>query len=154
MERVGHRLLAAVAERGAEAFVADTAPIIYRVSRGPDRQLVSACDPLFDAVEDERLGCLVSAASMAELLIEPFRAGPAALSAIDAFLRQRSLGIAEVDEEIARGAAELLASKRQSRLSSALVAATALHFELPVVTADRRLARGLGASALLVADYR
>jgi len=154
MERVGHRLLAAVAERGAVAFVADTAPIIYRVTRGPDRQLVGACDPLFDAVEDERLGCLVSAASMAELLIEPFRTGPAALSAIDAFLRQRSLVVAEVDEEIARSAAELLASRRQSRLASALVAATALRFELPVVTADRRLARGLGAAALLVADYR
>lgn len=154
MERVAHRILIALGERGVEAFVADTAPIIYRVTRGPDKQFVAACDPLFDMVEDELLGCLVSAASMAELLIEPFRAGPAAVSAIDAFLRQPSLGIAEVDEDIARTAAQLVANGTLSRLSSALVGATALRYRIPVVTSDRRLARGLGSAALLVADYR
>ncbi len=154
MERVGSGLLAAIGDRGAEAFVADTAPIIYRVTRGPDRQLLGACDPLFDAVEQDRLGCLVSAASMTELLIEPFRTGPAALSAIDAFLSQRSLVVAEVDEEIARGAAELLASRKLNRLSSAVVGATALCYAIPVVTGDRVLARGLGGAALLVSDYR
>ena len=150
----GVRLLRDIYERGHRAFVADTAPIIHRVTRGPDREWVSICDPLFDAVEDEYMGCLVSSASVAELLIEPFRAGGAAVSAIDGFLNQRSIGIAEVDEAIARGAAQLLATKRINRVSSALVAATALHYQLPLLTGDRRLARGLGYLAYLVADYR
>jgi PIN domain. len=150
----GAQLLAAVEAFGAGAFVSDTAPIIYRVERGADARLVAACDPLFDAVEAEELGCLVSAVSVAELLIAPFRAGPAAVSAVDAFLRQPSLGTAEVDEVIARTAAELVARERVSRLPDALIAATGLRYGLPVVTGDRRLARSLGPDTLLVTDYR
>ncbi len=153
MGRAEH-LLAAVEATGAGAFVADTAPIIYRVERGADGRLIAACDPLFDAVEAEQLGCLVSAASVAELLIDPFRAGPAAVSAIDAFLRQPSLGIADVDEAIARTAAELIARERVGRLPDALIAATGLRYEIPVVTGDRRLARSMGSGAFLVTDYR
>jgi predicted nucleic acid-binding protein len=146
-------LLAAVEATGAGAFVADTAPIIYRVERSADRRLVDACDRLFDATEAEGLGCLVSAVSVAELLIEPFRAGPAAVSAVDAFLRQPGLGIAELDEPIARTAAELVARSRVARLPDALIAATSLAYSLPLVTGDRRLARALAPNALLVADY-
>jgi predicted nucleic acid-binding protein len=147
-------LLAAVESTGAGGFIADTAPIIYRVERGANSALVAACDPLFDAVEAEELGCLVSAVSVTELLIAPFRAGPAAVSALDAFLRQPLVGIVEVDEDIARGAAELVARRRIGRLPDALVAATGLRYGLPIVTGDRRLARGLGGPALLVSDYR
>ena len=147
-------LLAAVEAAGAGAFVADTAPVIYRVERGAHPTLVAACDPLFDAVEDERLGCLVSAVNVAELLINPFRAGPRAVSAVDAFLRQPSLGIVELDETIARTAAQLVARERIGRLPDALIAATSLEYELPLVTGDRRLARALAPGAFLVADYR
>lgn len=147
-------LLAAVEAIGAGAFVADTAPIIYRVERGVDPQLVAACDPLFDATEAEDLGCLVSAVSVAELLIAPFRAGPAAVSAVDAFLRQPALGIAELDEPIARTAAELVARERVGRLPDALIAATSLEYALPLVTGDRRLARALAPNAFFVSDYR
>ncbi len=152
MESSGRRLLSAVAEHGA--FVADTAPVLYRLTRCPDPATVAVCDPLFDAVEDGSLTCLVSAASMAELLVPPFRTGPAAVASVDGFLRQPALAIAEVDAEIARAAAELIASRRVGRFASALVAATALRHELPLVTGDRRLARGLGSRALLVADFR
>ncbi len=148
------QLVAAVEATGAGAFVADTAPIIYRVERSADARLVAACDPLFDAVEADELGCLVSTVSVAELLIEPFRVGPAAVSAVDAFLRQPLLGIAEVDEDIARTAAELVARERVGRLPDALIAATGLRYGIPIVTGDRRLARGLSAGALLVGDYR
>ena len=150
----GAELLAAVKAFGAGAFVSDTAPIIYRVERGADVRLVAACDALFEAVEAEELGCLVSAVSVAELLMAPFRAGPAAVSAVDAFLRQPSLGIAEVDEVIARTAAELVARERVGRLPDALIAATGLGYGLPVVTGDRRLARSLGHGTFLVSDFR
>jgi predicted nucleic acid-binding protein len=147
-------LLTAVQEAGGGAFIADTAPIIYRIERGADAHLVAACDPLFDAVESGALGCLVSAVSVAELLVEPFRVGPTAISAVDAFLRQPSLGIAELDETIARTAAELVARRQVTRLPDALIAATGVRYGLPIVTGDRRLARSLGGAALLVADYR
>jgi predicted nucleic acid-binding protein len=147
-------LLTAVEAAGAGAFVADTAPVIYRVERSADPALVAACDPLFDATEAEIVGCLVSAVSVAELLIEPFRAGPAAVSAVDAFLRQPALGIAELDEPIARTAAELVARDRVGRLPDALIAATSLEYGLPLVTGDRRLARALAPRAFLVSDYR
>lgn len=147
-------LLAAVEATGAGAFVADTAPIIYRIERGADARLVGACDPLFDAVEGQELSCLVSSVSVAELLIEPFRAGPAAVSAVDAFLRQPAIGIAEVDEAIARTGAELVARSRVNRLPDALIAATGLEYGLPIVTGDRRLARSIVRDVFLVSDYR
>ena len=147
-------LVGAIEATGAGAFVADTAPIIYRVERGAEPGLVAACDPLFDAVEGERLGCLVSAVSVAELLIEPFRAGPAAVSAIDGFLRQPALGIVELDGSIARTAAELVARARVGRLPDAVIAATSIEYGLPLVTGDPRLARALAPAALLVGDYR
>jgi predicted nucleic acid-binding protein len=154
--RVGRAsgLVAAVAAAGADAFVADTAPIIYRVERSADPGLVAACDPLFEAVEGGTLACLVSSVSVAELLIEPFRAGPAAVSAVDGFLRQPRLGIVELDDAIARTAAQLVARSRVGRLPDAVIAATSLEYRLPLVTGDRRLARALAPNALLVSDYR
>jgi predicted nucleic acid-binding protein len=147
-------LLAAVEATGAGAFVADTAPIIYRIERGADSRLVAACDPLFDATEAETLGCLVSSVSVAELLIEPFRVGPVAISAVDAFLRQPALGIADLSEPIALTAAELVARDRVGRLPDAVIAATSVEYGLPLVTGDRRLARALAPNAFLVSDYR
>ena len=147
-------LVAAVEAAGEGGFVADTAPLIYRLERRADPALVGACDTLFDAVEAGRLGCLVSAVTVGELLIEPFRSGPAAVSVVDAFLRQPLLGVSEVDEDIARGAAELVARRVLNRLPDAFIAATAVRFALPLVTGDRRLARSGVRDVLLVSDYR
>ena len=145
-------LLAAVEEAGAGAFVADTAPIIYRLERAASRRLVEAVDPLFDAVEQGMLGCIVSAISVAELLIRPFRAGPAAVAVVDAFLRQPLVGVVEVGHSTARTAAAVLARRRLHRLPDALIVATATELEIPVVTGDRRLAQR-APSAFLVADF-
>ena len=146
-------LVAAVRATEAGAFVADTAPVIYRIERGADPSLVAACDPLFDAVEAGEVGCLVSAGTFAGLLVEPLRVSGAAVAVVDGFLRQPMIGIAELDETIAREAAELVARDRVGRLPDALIAATAARFGLPLVTGDRRLARAGAAEAFLVADY-
>jgi len=95
----------------------------------------------------------VSAVNIAELLIDPLRSGPAAISTVDTFLRQPSLGIVEVDDTIARAAAELVARERVGRLPGALIAATSREYALPLVTGDRRLARALTPNAFFVADY-
>jgi hypothetical protein len=56
-------LLDAIEAAGAGGFVADTAPIIYRLERRANAKLVAAVDPLFDAVERGELGCIVSASA-------------------------------------------------------------------------------------------
>jgi len=146
-------LLEAVRATGHEAFVADTAPLVYRVERRAVPALTAACDPLFDATEAGQIACLVSAVSVAELLIVPFRAGAAAVSSIDAFLRQPSFGIIETGLPVAREAARLLALGRLHRLADALIAASAIAVGLPLVTNDRRLARADLPNVFLVADF-
>jgi len=143
-------LLAAVEATGAGAFLADTSPIIYRLERTAPPRLVRACDALFDAVQEGKRGCIVSAVTVAELFVKPFAAGPAAVATMDAFFRDPTIGIAEIDYDIARTAARLVA--RLVRLPDALIAATAIQFDLPIVTGDRRLARAV-SNSILVADH-
>jgi predicted nucleic acid-binding protein len=52
---------------------------------------------------------------------------------------------------VAHGAARLVARRVVPRLGDALVAATAVDLAVPLVTANRRLARAV--SALLVQDH-
>jgi predicted nucleic acid-binding protein len=143
-------LLGAVERERAGAFLADSAPIIYRLERAASSRLVAACDPLFDSVDRGGLACIVSAVTVAEVLVKPFRTGPAAVAAVDAFFRRPGVVVADVDYEAATNAAELVA--RAVRLPDALIGATAARFGLPIVTGDRRLARAL-PNALLVADF-
>lgn len=150
---MGATLLGTLASSGHQAFVADTSPLVYRIEREAAPALVAACDVLFDAVEARALGCLVSAVSVTELMIAPYRAGPEHVSMVDAFLKQPALGIVDVDMQIAQDAAQLIASAGLQRLPDALVAATAAAVGLPLVTNDRRLARSGMVDALLVADH-
>jgi predicted nucleic acid-binding protein len=143
-------LLAAVEATGAQAFVADTAPIIYRVERTARRALVTACDPLFDAVAAGRLSCLVSAISVAELFIRPAAAGPAAVATMETFFQEPAVEIAAVDYETARAAAGLVAEV--PRLADAVIASTSLRLGVPIVTGDKRLARAV-PGALLIGDF-
>lgn len=146
-------LLEAVEASGAEAFVADTAPIVYRLERRADASLTAVCDHLFDAVERGELRCMISAITVVELLVAPLRARAAtAVAVIDGFLRQPHVGVVEVDGDLGRAAAHLIAGRGIGRLPDALVAATGVRLALPVVTGDRRLARA-ATNALLVADF-
>jgi predicted nucleic acid-binding protein len=138
---------------GTGAFVADTAPLIYRLERVGRPRLLAVCDPLFDAVERQEIGCVISAMTAAELFVKPFRSGPEFVLTVDAFLRQPFVGIADVTRDVARTGAALVAAGRVGRLTDALIASTALELGLPLVTGDRRLARAEGVNALLVADY-
>lgn len=143
----------ALRAEGHGTFVADTPPLIYRLQRRSAPSLTAACDPVFEAVERGQLACLVSAVSVAELLVAPTRAGSRALAAVDAFLRQPFLGIVEVGDAVARRAARVLAEQRLRRLADALIAATALELRLPLVTNDRRLAASGVVEAFLVSDF-
>ena len=145
-----HRLVAAVRKAGG-GFVCDTAPLVYRLERSGQRALLVAVDELFDSVEEGALGCLVSAVSAAELLVRPYRVDSPAATLVDAFLRSPHVGVVEPSLGIAHGAARLVARRAVPRLGDALVAATAADLAIPLVTADRRLARAVGGG--LVQDF-
>ena len=149
----GRRLLDALGDLGADAFVADTAVLIYRAERRGEVRLLRACDELFDAVELGEIQCVVGAVTVTEFLVRPIRHGPGAVSIADAFLRQPSLTVAELREAASRLAAGLLARGPVRRIADAFVAATALDLGLPLVTADRRLARSGVVESLLVQDF-
>lgn len=144
-----HPLVAAIGPAGA--FVSDTAPLVYRLERSGPRSLREAVDALFDRVDAGELGCLVSTLSAGELLVHPYRIGAPAFAVVDGFLRSASLGLVPPSLGIAHGAARLVARRVVPRLGDAIVAATADDLGLPLVTADRRLARATGA--LLVQDH-
>lgn len=146
----GHPLLAAVSAEGG-GFVADTAPLVYRLERSAPQGVLDAVDALFDQVENGRLGCLVSTIVAAELLVRPYRTNPRLAPGVDGFLRGPHLGLVSPSLGVAHGAARLVAKRVVPRLSDAFVAATAAEVGLPLVTGDRRLARAVGG--LLVQDY-
>lgn len=145
-----HPLVAEVLRAGG-GFLCDTAPLVYRLERSGPAPVLAAVDALFDRVEEGVLGCLVSSVSAAELLVRPYVLGPPAVTVVDGFLRAPNVGLVEPGLGVAHGAARLVARRVVSRLSDALVAATAADLSLPLVTADRRLARAVGA--LLVQDH-
>lgn len=144
-----HRLVASVREAGG--FVCDTAPLVYWLERSGPGGVLSAVDALFARVEEGAIGCLVSSVSAAELLVRPYRENPPAVTVVDGFLRGPNIGVVEPTLGIAHGAARLVARRVLPRLGDAFVAATAADLDLPLVTADRRLARAVGA--LLVQEY-
>jgi predicted nucleic acid-binding protein len=133
--------------------VADTAPLIFRLEGGGDPRLVRACSPLFDLVDDGELGCLVSTISAAEFFAGAHRRGAAAVAVFDAFLRSPAVGVVPPDVETASTAGKLLARRHLRRLGDAVIAATALDLGLPLVTADRRLARARAVKTFLLADF-
>lgn len=136
---------------GAEAFVCDTAPLVYRLERTPPRSVLDEVDALFDAVETGVLACIVPAVCAAELLVRPYSLGPPAVSVADALLRSPGVAVAPPRLGTAHAAARHVARRTIRRLTDSLVAATAAELQLPLVTGDRRLARA--AQALLVHDF-
>jgi predicted nucleic acid-binding protein len=107
----------------------------------------------FGAVELGELHCVVGVVSVAELFVHPMRRGPAIVALAHALLQQPGVTVAEAGEAVARRAAGLLARGPVRRLADALVAAAAADLGLPLVTADRRLARSGVVEALLVQDF-
>lgn len=145
-----HPLVAAVRRAGG-GFVSDTAPLVYRLERSGPSAVLAAVDELFDQVDKGVLGCLVSVFSAAELLIRPYRVDPRTVPVVDAFLRAPTVGLVQPNLGVAHGAARLVARRVVPRLGDAIVAATAAELDLPLITADRRLARAV--DALLIQDY-
>lgn len=147
------RLVEALAAGGGGAFVADTAPLLYRLEGRSPHGLEGACDAVFEAVEAGALTCLVSSVTVAEIFAGVYRLGEAQAAVTDAYLNQPSVGVVPVSRGIAQSAGWIIARGRLRRLADALIAATANDLDLPLLTADRDLARSRVANALDLSDF-
>jgi predicted nucleic acid-binding protein len=89
---------------------------------------------LLAAADDEKI---VITSVLAEILVYPYRVGPAAVAMIDAALAALLARVEPVTQTIARRAAELRARHAGLRLADALVIAAGDVFDARVLTVDR-----------------
>jgi predicted nucleic acid-binding protein len=91
-----------------------------------------------DAVERVRGQELVLPASAyAETLVDPWRAGPDAVTVVKQFLAELGIRIEPLTADVAERAARLRSTHRSLRLPDALVLATADALDAIALTADR-----------------
>ena len=143
----------AVAERlpaGASVLV-DTSVVLAYLAGGEPAS--SDAEDLFDGlVATGRNPALLSAVTVGEILVRPFRAGPAAVAIAEGFLRHfADMRIISVDFEVAREAAQIRASTNLPMPDTLIVASARIAGADVVVTGDRswrtridELALGLG----------
>jgi len=128
--------LADVIPAGAGILVDTSATLAYVTGT---ESASPAATHIFDAfLATGRNVGYVSMVSVGELLVRPFRAGPAAIATIEGLLRHfAEIRLVNVTYEIAREAARLRAAS-DLRMPDALIIATALEEKVDVlVTNDR-----------------
>jgi predicted nucleic acid-binding protein len=115
--------LADVIEPGALLLVDSSATLAYLA--GSERAS-GAAEQVFDAfVATGRNAAVMSMVTVAEVLVRPFRTGPAAIATIEGFLRHfADITLVDVTYEVAREAARIRAASGL-RMPDALIVATA-----------------------------
>lgn len=99
-----------------------------------DRLHERAVGALRAAADEEKI---VIATVLAEILVHPYRVGPAAVRTIGAAFDALVIRVEPVTREIARRAAEIRAQRATLRLADALVVASGDVLDAHVLTADR-----------------
>ena len=103
----------------------------------PDDALHASCVAAIDRHQHDDL--VLPASAYAETLVAPFRAGPKAVAAVDAFLTDLGIRIEPVTPAGARAAAKLRSKRPRLRLPDALVIACAEEIgAATVLTGDAR----------------
>jgi predicted nucleic acid-binding protein len=128
-----------VAERlpeGASVLV-DTSVVLAYLAGGEPAS--SDAQELFDGlVSTGRNPALLSAVTVAEILVRPFRAGPAAVAIAVGFLRHfADMRIVSVDFAVSREAARIRASTNLAMPDALIVASARIAGADVVVTGDR-----------------
>jgi predicted nucleic acid-binding protein len=119
----------------ATPIVVDTSVVLAYLN-GRERVSAAASLVIDHFVRTGRNEAVVSALTITETLIRPFSAGPRELATAEAFLMHfPNLQIEDVDYSIAREAGRLRATTNL-RTPDALILATALAREIPVVVAN------------------
>jgi PIN domain nuclease of toxin-antitoxin system len=97
-----------------------------------------ATSTLAAALADERI---VIASVLAEILVHPYRVGPAAVARVESALAALLTRVEPVTDPVARRAADLRARHGSLRLGDALVIAAGDVLNARVLTADRSWAK-------------
>ena len=118
-------------------LVLDSSVLIAYFSPDDDHHK-RAVSGLSAAATDERI---VIASVLAEILVHPYRVGPAAVARIEAALAALVTRVEPVTDAVARRAAELCARQTSLRLGDALVVAAGDVLDARVLTADRSWAK-------------
>lgn len=136
---------------GGASVLVDTSVVLAYLAGGEPAS--SDAEELFDGlVATGRNPALLSAVTVGEILVRPFRAGPAAVAIAEGFLRHfADMQIVSVDFEVAREAARIRASTNLAMPDALIVASARIAGADVVVTGDRSwrtriddLALGLG----------
>lgn len=138
--------------QGITRIFLDTAPVIYYVEKHPD--YLSLVAPVFDRIDAETLTAVTSPVTLAECLVMPYRLDLPQLRQdfIDVIVYGQSTLFAEIDQEVARRAAELRAVYNIT-LTDALQIAVALNTGCEaILTNDGALDRVKELRVLTVAD--
>ena len=132
-------------------MLVDTSVVLAYLAGGEPAS--SDAEELFDGlVATGRNPALLSAVTVGEILVRPFRAGPAAVAIAEGFLRHfADMQIVSVDFEVAREAARIRASTNLAMPDALIVASARIAGADVVVTGDPswrmridELALGLG----------
>lgn len=132
----------------------DTPAIIYFIEDHPVFGPLVA--PVFAAIAAGRLAAVVSALTLLEVLVVPYRAGRLDLAErYEALLtRSRGVTLADLDLAVLRGAAQLRAIAPQVRTPDALQLSTALRSGCrALLTNDARLPALPGLAVCRLASY-
>lgn len=141
-------------ESGSSVLI-DTAPLIYHLEDlEPWSELTTIA---FDLIASEHVSGVISAISVAELLVKPFQDPAGRVQSVERFLLSiPNVTIAGVDYEVARKAAELRARSRL-RTPDALLVATAIVLGIDLLlTNDSRIeapAEAEGVTIVLMSRF-
>ena len=132
----------------------DTAVFIYFIEEHP--RFLPVLDPVFEAIDRERLSAIASSLTLLEVLVVPYRAGnsPLADRYEQALTRSRGLRMIDIDRAQLRAAAQLRALHTSLRTPDAIQVAAALSGGCSVLlTNDRDLPAVPGLRVLQLRDF-
>lgn len=147
------RFVGLIEDSGAGPVAVDTAPFIYLIEE--HERFLPVVEPLFAAIDEERVAGVTSTLSLLETLVVPYRAGNVALAERyeEIFAGSRGLTLIEIDRRVLRAAAALRA-RTGMKTPDAVQVASALSARCSVfITNDRRLPPVPGLSILSLSDY-
>jgi predicted nucleic acid-binding protein len=132
----------------------DTVIFIHYIEAEP--RFLSLLDPVFEAIDRERLPAFSSSLTLLEVLVVPYRAGnvPLAERYERVLTRSRGLRLVDIDRAQLRAAAQLRAVHGGLRTPDALQIAAALTGGCSILlTNDRELPAVRGLRILQLEDY-
>lgn len=131
----------------------DTQVFIYFIEE--DDRFLPLVKPLFEAIDDGALPAAVSALTLMEVLVVPYRNGNAALAdRYDAFLtNSRGLRFIDIDRSLLKTAAQLRATTRLKPPDAIQVAAAIAGDCQAFLTNDRKIPSIPGLNVLQLKNY-